>query len=349
MVMVMVMVMMVVIVNPFLLNKPVLDLISSETDVLSIIMSYHGTYHKPGLSWGMGNWGYKWGCLYTLWDRTMGGMNILSRCRTPKVCLWPNRNGLQIPCLLQFLWLHLYERAARRCQPLNWWVTYNDSIFLCISMCFFVGIIYSFVFLVVFLIFRCKIHSPAPVQICWTWSLAFDHVTEVIRQFQAGSLQGRFFLSFRWFSPRAVNCCCCCCCCCCYPKLLWMSIIFGGWKGNIISERPCAQIHRQYDEKHIKAAGFLFVFPVFGRFWCFYSLCVADIRIWWLWIRIVFPDQFGSVHRGRTDCQQLGYEANFCSTRGKRCGSPSTQLKRKSMKKNKNASNSTWHIALSHL
>lgn len=43
----MVMVMMVVIVNPFLLNRPVLDLISSETDVLSIIMSYHGTYHKP--------------------------------------------------------------------------------------------------------------------------------------------------------------------------------------------------------------------------------------------------------------------------------------------------------------
>ena len=45
----------------------------------------------------------------------------------------------------------------------------------------------------------------------------------------------------------------------------------------------------------------------------------------------LFTNQFGSVHKGHTDSQQLGYEAHFCSIRGKQCGSPSTQLRQKWM------------------
>ena len=76
--------------------------------------------------------------------------------------------------------------------------------------------------------------------------------------------------------------------------------------------RGKAQIHRQYGE-HIKPAGFLCVFPVFGRFW---SILRLLLKFALGGREFAFTNQFGSVHKGHTDSQQLGYEAHFCSIGG---------------------------------
>ena len=137
-----------------------------------------------------------------------GTWSILSLCRTPKVCLWPNRNGLQIPCLRQFLWLHVSSWGCQEvpvfkimgtlwlCQNSYWKWPFSSLMFPLKMVIFhsYVGlpegnlqwytmIPYVYIFLCIyfymFLIFGSKIHSPTifgailcnRITVSWTWSL----------------------------------------------------------------------------------------------------------------------------------------------------------------------------------